>query len=278
MKNDAAILERVRTALLSQWDETRRLRRVVLKRCELEDIHDLRVASRRLRSVLNLVGPLCGGGKASKLSREIRALTRTLGNLRNLDEAVAFFESHSGEPGLPGLTERLAERRERERRKTLAALKEVKPRKLAPLVRAIASGITVECLRERGVPELSSYLSDTSAALFGTIQTLLPTALDPEQCTERHALRIAIKKWRYFLEIVSRVMERDYGPLLDRLKKYQSTLGSMNDMTVFAAMCRKTGAANDELAAAERLITGETERLFAEFTALVAAEPLTPPA
>ena len=276
MKGNDAVLKRARNVFHSQWEEMRRLRRVVLKRCGLEDIHDLRVASRRFRAALNLLAPLCDSRNVPKLSKEIRALTRTLGNLRNLDEALVFFGSHDGQIGLPDLMSRLADTREREQRKTIKALKDLKPRKLDPLVRGVVAGITVDCLRKRNVPALPSYLSATSVSLFETIQTLLPAALGFENCGERHALRIAIKKWRYFLEIVSRITEQDYGTALDRLKKYQSLLGSMNDMTVFAAMCRKTGASADELSAAEQVVTNETRRLFHEFAVLVGAEPLGP--
>jgi len=142
-------------------------------------------------------------------------------------------------------------------------------------VRGIVAAITKDHIRKPDLPPLLSFLSNTSISLFETIQKLLPAALDIENCEERHALRIAIKKWRYFLEIVSRIMERDYGAVLEHLKKYQSLLGSMNDMTVFAAMCRKTGAPADELAAAALMINDETKRLYDEFTALVEAEPLS---
>lgn len=275
MKNTYAMLQRTGDVFFSQWEELLRLRLIVLKSCEHEDIHDLRVASRRFRAALNLLGPLGSNSNVQKASKAVRTLTRTLGDLRNLDEALAFFGSRAEQAGLTGLMNRLADIRDDEQREIIKALKRFKLSKLDQQVREIVAGITVDNIRKPDIPPLLSFLSNTSISLFEAIQTLLPAALGYDNCEERHALRIAIKKWRYFLEIVSRIMERDYVAVLDRLKKYQSLLGSMNDMTVFATMCRKTGVPADELSAAVQLINDETKRLFDEFTALVEAEPLS---
>jgi len=246
---------------------------VVLKNCEHEDIHDLRVASRRFRAALNLLGPLCGNGKAPKIAKAVRNLTRVLGSMRNLDEALLFFGSHDDQEVLSGLLKRLAHMREQEQHKVIKALKDFRAGKLDPLVRNMAASIKMKTIRKMGISYLPSYLSTASVGLFGNIRTLLPSALHLENSDERHALRIACKKLRYFLEIVSRIMERDCAAMLEQLKKYQTLLGSMNDMQVFALLCRETGAPAEDLAAAEQITVLENERLFSEFVALVEAEP-----
>ena len=246
---------------------------VVLKSCEHEDIHDLRVASRRFRAALNLLGPLCGNGKVPKISKAVRNLTRVLGSLRNLDEALLFFGSNADQAVLSGLLKRLAHMREQEQHKAIKALKDFRAGKLDPLVRNMAASLKMKNIRKMGISYLPSYLSTASTGLFGNIRTLLPSALHPENSDERHALRIAFKKLRYFLEIASRIMERDCDGMIEQLKKYQTLLGSMNDMQVFALLCRETATA-DELAAVEQVIVLENARLFHEFVALVKAEPL----
>lgn len=274
MKNNVAMLQHSGSVLFSHWLEMLRLRLVVLKSCEHEDIHDLRVASRRFRAALNLIGPLCACGNVRTLSKGVRSLTRVLGDLRNLDEALTFFGSHGDQIALSGLLSRLAEKGERERREVIKALKRFRPKRFEMQVREIVASVTMDSIRNPDIPPLQSHLSNTSISLFETIQSLLPAALESVNCEERHALRIAIKKWRYFLETVSRITEQDYGTVLDLLKRYQTILGSMNDMAVFARICRKSGEPADEIAAAKRLLSEENRRLFDEFVALVAAEPL----
>lgn len=269
------MLERARNVFFFQWEEMLRLRLVVLKSCLHEDIHDLRVASRRFRAALNLFSPLCGGNYAAKVTKEVRALTGTLGTVRNIDEALLFFRAHDERDEMSGLMTRLAGMREREEREVIRALKRLTPRKLDRQVRGMVAAITMDNAQRRNIPPLPSYLSNTSIRLFETIHSHMPAALSVGATEERHALRIAIKKWRYFLEIVSLILERDYGSVLERLKKYQSILGSMNDMMVFAGMCREAGLAGDALDAAERLLSLENDRLLSELTLLVEAEPLS---
>lgn len=251
-----------------------RLRGVVLKSCGHEDIHDLRVASRRFRAALNLLGPLCGDRNVPRVTKAIRRLTRVLGNLRNLDEALLFFGSHTDQTELSGLLNQLADMREREQHKVIKALKGFRPGRINPLVSDMAAGLKKKNMQKMGISSLPSYFAMTSTALTGNIQTLLPSALRPENIEERHALRIAFKKLRYFLEIVSRIMECDCDAILEQLKRYQTLLGSMNDMQVFALICREAGGSSNDLAAAEQLTATESERLFMEFAALVEAEPL----
>lgn len=275
MKNSEAILERARNVFFSQWEEMLRLRLLVLKRCEQEDIHDLRVASRRFRATLKLLGPLCGNGSVPTLAKQIRSLTRTLGDLRNLDEALAFFGAHTEQMDLlSGLMSRLADQRELEQHEIIKALEGFKAKKLDSLVRAVVAGLTMDCLRSLNMAPLPSYLSNTSISLFETIQALLPAALCFENTEERHALRIAIKKWRYFLETVSVILEQDYATPLEQLKKYQTLLGSMNDMTVFGLLCREQEEAGDEPGKVAQLLEDESKRHFEEFVVLAAAEPL----
>lgn len=267
------MLKRSHTILLSQWEELLRLRLVVLKSCEHEDIHDLRVASRRFRAALNLLGPLCADGNVKKVAKTASRLTRELGNLRNLDEALLFFGTGADRVSLANLLNRLEGMRYSEQHKVIKALQGLKAGKLDPLVHDIAAGLKNKNMKKMGIESLPSYLVTTSNALFGDIQSLLPAAFHPENSEERHALRIAFKKYRYFVETASRIMERDYEETIEQLKKYQTLLGSMNDMQVFAQLCRDIGGGANDIAVAEQMISNENERLFSAFVELVKAEP-----
>ena len=69
-----------------RWEKTSRS-------LEADDIHDLRVASRRLREGLALFSPCFPGDDAAQVNRELKKVTRMLGNQRNTDEACLFFSS-----------------------------------------------------------------------------------------------------------------------------------------------------------------------------------------
>jgi CHAD domain-containing protein len=91
----ATILERSRGVFFAQWEELLRLRRAVLKSSDIDDIHDLRVSSRRFRAALELFYPFASKGTKTELKKSVRKLTQALGGLRNVDEALLFFQSRT---------------------------------------------------------------------------------------------------------------------------------------------------------------------------------------
>src|SRR3954469_7872773 len=64
---------------------------------DTRSVHQARVATRRLREAL----PLLGGSKGEKLSRAARKLTRALGPVRELDVALMILEELAQAPDAP---------------------------------------------------------------------------------------------------------------------------------------------------------------------------------
>jgi len=275
-ETDATLL-RSQTVLLKQWDELLRLRRCVLKRAAPDDIHDLRVASRRLRASVGLFAPLSGAGSVGELKRSIRKLTRSLGGLRNLDEALLFFRSHTPlenaeDSRLGGI---LAETRTVELKRIHKALKAFDHKQLDKSVHKIAKRLTADRVRGGSRQPITTFFSETSAKLFQPIHDQLASATDPEQRESRHVLRIAIKKRRYFFEVMALVLERDYGVELGLLKEYQTALGRMNDVAEFTRLCRNLDLSAAEHEHVEKLLLAEDRLLLESFTALGGCKPLT---
>src|SRR5512135_27773 len=80
-----------RTLLSERGEDFFRRREKALKSADAEDIHDLRVASRRLREGLALFSPCYLPRDIARLDRKIKQVTRLLGDIRNADEAHLFF-------------------------------------------------------------------------------------------------------------------------------------------------------------------------------------------
>lgn len=272
----AAILERSRNVLLSQWEELLRLRRDVLKSPVLDAIHDLRVASRRLRAAVGLFAPWIAPKRAELLKKSMRKLTRLLGGLRNIDEAQLFFRQHT--PAKTGgayqVSRLLSELRPGELARIKKALTSLDHRRLDRVVRKAAAGLNEERMMGNGGSTLPEYFTETGIRLYQPILDLLPTATARDQRTSRHALRIAIKKWRYFLEITAPVLERDYRPLLGQLKEYQTILGGMNDVAEFEALCADLPLSRHERVFIETALQSEEELLLQKLTILMEEKPL----
>jgi len=274
--DSATILERSRGVFFAQWEELLRLRRAVMKTSDIDDIHDLRVASRRFRAVLELFYPFVPKGPKTELRKSIRTLTRILGGLRNIDEALIFFQARvqADVPADTALLRALSRLRPGELKRIGKALKAFDHRHLDRMVRKMVAGVNEASITERNSISLLAYFSDVSIRQYLPIHRLLAVSTVPEHHASRHALRIAIKKWRYFFETIALILDRDYTPLLELLKEYQSLLGRMNDMAEFELLLGAMKLPPDQLEHATAILKAEDALLLESFTELIERKPL----
>jgi len=274
--DSATILERFRSVCFAQWEELLRLRRAVIKTSDLDDIHDLRVASRRFRAALELMYPIAPKGSKAELRKSVRKLTRILGGLRNIDEAQIFFLSRvqTDITADSTLSHKLSDLRAMELKRIEKALKSFDHRNLDRMVREMVAEINEETINERTGISMLAYFSDVSIERFMPIHQLLAVSTIPEHREPRHALRIAIKKLRYFLEIIAAVLDRDYTVCLELLKEYQSILGRMNDIAEFELLLGKLKLPADERAFLASTLLAEDSALLENFTELTEQKPL----
>ena len=270
--DSSTILERSRGVFFAQWEELLRLRRAVLKTADPDDIHDLRVASRRFRALLELFGPITPKASKTGLKKNIRALTQVLGGLRNIDEALHFFESQI--QASTDIQHAFSQQRSKELKLISKALEAFDFRSLDKTVRKMIAGLTADCLKELNRFSLLSYFSDVSIRQSLPIHNLLAVSTSPENYSSRHALRIAIKKWRYFLEIVAQVLDRNYTPVLEMLKEYQSVLGRMNDIIEFRALLGNLELPVEDQKSLKAILLTEDALLLENFKALMERKPL----
>ncbi len=274
--DSATILERSKGVLFAQWAELLRLRRAVLKTSDPDDIHDLRVASRRFRAALELFAPVSSSIPISKLKKCVRRLTRNLGGLRNIDEALLFFQSRtrSDISGNARFYNALSDMRPKEMKLINKALRAFDHTKLDRKVLEMVAEFNWDGTADGKIISLPAYLSDVSIRLYQPIHQLFAVSSAPEQRGSRHSLRIAIKKWRYFFELVAHVLDRDYSGILDMLKEYQSLLGRMIDVAVFEVILAEIKLAQDERQYFENILQSEDAILLKSFRELVELKPL----
>jgi CHAD domain-containing protein len=70
--------------------------RAVRRGEDIEAVHDMRVASRRLRAALDVFRPAFHGQQFNRFEREIKAVTDALGEARDLDVMIEHLESLEG--------------------------------------------------------------------------------------------------------------------------------------------------------------------------------------
>jgi len=245
-----------------------------LKSSNPDDIHDLRVASRRFRAALELFYPFAPKGSRTELKKDVRKLTRLLGALRNIDEGLTFFTTRAGRPDNSAICQALAELRSREFKRVYKALTHFDHRTLDRLVREMVAVLNEDLITERNRFSLLAYFSEVSIRQYMSIHHSLAVSTVPEQRASRHELRIAIKQWRYFLETLAPVLECNYTHVLGLLKEYQVLLGQMNDIAMFEELLCSLTLPSAERKRAEAALLAEHAFLLKDFTELIERKPL----
>lgn len=195
-----------------------------------EGLHEVRVASRRVRAVLELVDP----GIYPKYNRHLRrlkALTGALGASREHDVHLALLAAQQTTPMETSTLAALEHAQE---------LLDLSRRRAQKRMAHDLSRLSVaECEGLLRVPSLPDPFApgDAPASARACLEPRLRAALEPlprlviqEDPTGMHAVRIQTKKTRYTLEILAPVIEGQVGPALDRLRELQTILGEHHDL------------------------------------------------
>jgi CHAD domain-containing protein len=229
---------------------------------KVESVHQARIATRRLRASLEVLG---AGADVIKLCR---SLGRNFGRVRELDaahELMADFASTvpaaAAVLGIVG--SEIDARRLRARRRLVKALDAITPRPLAHVgARRYASALKFWTDWHEG---LIAAVSARTRALRRAVDDA-PMVYMPNRL---HRVRIALKKLRYTLEIAAAT-----GTSIDRramrdATKMQDLLGRMHDLQTTRKLIRRMpmagGRMSDERKLLDAVMTSECASLHAKY-------------
>jgi CHAD domain-containing protein len=235
----------------------------VLKDKSPEDLHQMRVGMRRLRSAITGFAPALKLPKAAQ-EKKIGKIARILGTLRDLDVLKAALEDEY-KPSLPSNEQKALETAlddlDKQRRNAVTAVKETLHDKSykslkqsltkwlqQPKYQAIAQMPIEEVLPDLLLPEVSKLLlhpgwllgSELKQAEIETVEQLL--AAEGEVL---HSLRKQVKRTRYQMEVFSDFYGESYQAYLEDVKSIQEVLGKIQDGAVLADFLEK--AADKEI-------------------------------
>ena len=262
-------------AILDRLRVVRRLFEPVRKAKDPEAVHDLRVASRRLRAAIALFGP-CLPRRAETWRREVRRITRSLGRARDLDVQIArvkSFTRRAGEPlwrpGLDRLLKRLGRRRLAAQSGVLKALERIES---AGVLKSMEQALAkmAQTAWRKGPAAVEAYrLAEKTVEPL--LEDLLMHASDlrrHEAIVRHHEMRIAAKRLRYSLEVFERMYGRAVGPALRAVREMQTQLGELHDCDVWIALLPDFLAAQRERAAEDSKDVESVRRLVPGIEAL----------
>ena len=214
---------------------------------DIEFIHRARVASRRLRAALPLFQSCLPPKKSAGWMKEIRQVTRALGEARDADVQIERMEKYIKKlenlpladatrcrPGLMRLRLRLRQKRQRLQAPVSEAMQRLAE---SQVLDEMAERLQAQADRAK---EIYIYTPVLYGHSFNAIHTRLedflayePIVEQPEKVEELHEMRIAAKWLRYTLEAFAPLYSSHFKPHLQAVKQAQETLGDIHDCDVW---------------------------------------------
>jgi len=214
----------------------------------IESLHDMRVATRRLRQTLRLFQRFYAPGNFKKLARKTRKTTRVLGLPREMDVNIELLRRsqwlgglvvHASGEHLLALFER---EQARLKRRMLRQFAKIDLKELENDLRALAESAapprskTHRFFAEHQAAEFDLFWQQLPQLLLDKAKPVLefepaPQALENDRAL--HELRIRTKKLRYALEILKPLQPATSGePPTELCRALQDILGDFHDHTV----------------------------------------------
>ncbi len=218
---------------------------------EIEPIHQLRVASRRLRAAIEMFSGVIHAGQAALLRRDLPWLAQSAGKVRECDVIGDTIRARAPklEPKLAAMLPPLYSELEVSRTLALATLGEV--------LESARFNTTMARLRKPRIRiSASATLGQAAAGILARMVramsragALLTESSMPEVV---HRLRVRVKRTRYTLEMLAALGGKRHRKALARLEALQDLLGSFNDTII--AIAWLIAYANAEGAPAEAVL------------------------
>jgi len=213
---------------------------------EPEGVHQVRVATRRLRAELKVLGPALRPKPIEELRSDLRWLGRSLGPKRDLDTVTELLVVPVDRDGAVGVTlalrSSLAEARWHAEKRAGEAF--AAPR-LRSLVTTLAATVIdpptsrLASLPLRGI--LAPGLAKQSALLREAVDTF---ESDPTEA-QLHRVRIEAKHLRYTTELASAYAGEAADGLTESLRGMQDALGDRRDLHRGVALLESLGTQDE---------------------------------
>ncbi len=211
---------------------------------DIEDVHDMRVATRRIRSLFRLLGPYYKKNVISGFKTELRHLAWTLGAVRDLDVLIEEIREYQTTLSADKQAD-LQEAIDALDRSRISAREELNSVLDSRLYRRLVKDFSKFLM----TPDEGAKSVPKDVVLPIQVRHILPIIIYHRLAAVRaynnvlaeadaetlHALRIELKQLRYTLSLFGDVLGPTVADYVTEIKRLQDCLGHMNDGVVARA-------------------------------------------
>lgn len=203
-----------------------------------EAVHDMRVATRRMRSAFRVFGPYFLKAATQPFRDELRVVAAALGEVRDLDvfieKAQAWADANDAD--LTPLFEAWDLKRDEARARLIAYLDSKAFRQFVRRFDKFLKkpGKGVNPLPEPSAPVAYQVRHIVPGLIYERYERVRAYETTFEELTvpQLHALRIDVKRFRYAVEFFVEVLGKDARAVIDACKTMQDHLGDLHDAEV----------------------------------------------
>ena len=228
-------------ALLKRLEALEKEIEGVYKADDIECIHRMRVASRRLRSVFILFNGCFKNTK--RWRKEIRFITRILGSARDLDVQIEFLQGFLSDlteqrhkPGIKRLLLRLQQKREKMQSKIISNMEQLHTSRV--LNEIAESALIIRNLahlhhKDKYSQQLYEQAYMAISLQLGEFLSYERYVYQPDNISELHEMRISAKRLRYTMEVFAPIYKDELDLPIKATREIQTILGDFHDCAVW---------------------------------------------
>ncbi len=222
-----------------RFEEVADLRGTAMDFSDIEGVHDMRVATRRLRSALRDFMPLMNKRPSRRVSKELKQLADALGAVRDQDVAVVALEELQADAETEltkeGIGKLLKERHNLREAARLNLTEILSGGNLDDLREQFTAAID-KATKSKKSKRIVSFNEVGRKVVAAGLQELLElgaSLYEPFDVEELHEMRIASKRLRYAIELFVACWGAPLAPFADEIARMQSFLGEVHDCDIW---------------------------------------------
>jgi CHAD domain-containing protein len=233
MEDNEIVINTNTSSLIETLENRWKIYRSELKRCQREPseeaIHDLRVATRRLLALVDMLRAISSHPRLQKLRRTFKNQLDSLDELR--DTQVMLVEVSETVNDLPELALFYEYLTKRETRLLKSTAKGIRSFKIANVRKRLDSTRKALLKMENHNQQQNALLQIVDDAYETTLRRFRRIA--PTRPATIHRVRVAFKKFRYMVEIVHPLVANFPDDNFKHMHDYQDLMGNIQDLEVF---------------------------------------------
>jgi len=205
----------------------------------IEGVHDMRVATRRLRSALRDFAHLVKKKSLKKISKDIKQIADTLGTARDQDVAIVALEKlrkkSKDKLVKEGIAKLIEERRAIREQAQLDLMKTLAVSNMEILQKSFEKTID-EATRQKTSARVITFNEAGRTVVGSSLDEfcdLSENIYEPFVDEPLHELRIAAKRLRYAVELYTACWGERIEPFGDGIAEMQGFLGEIHDADVW---------------------------------------------